>query len=126
MCLAVNIGMKTLLISNDSELKLLVEGMEGNENFSFQILENTDNPIEIISTVCSEKPGLLILDDDSLEPNTVDVLKSIKKLCKNTSIVFFTSNDSVELGRQISPLGLLYYGIKPIVKKDFIDVLKAI
>lgn len=118
--------MKTLLISNDSELKLLVEGMEGNEKFSFQILENTANPIEIISTVCTEKPGLLILDDDSLEPNTVDVLRSIKKLCKNTAIVFFTSNDSVELGRQISPLGLLYYGIKPIVKKDFIDVLQAI
>lgn len=118
--------MKTLVLSNDSELKLLIEGLEQNDRFSFQILDNTGNPIEIISTVCSERPGLLIVDDDGLKPNTVDVLKSIKKLCKNTAIVFFTSNDSLELGRQVSPLGVLYYGIKPIVKKDFIDVLRAI
>ena len=96
------------------------------KNFLFKFWRIRKIQSKLFQQFVLKKPGLLILDDDSLEPNTVDVLRSIKKLCKNTSIVFFTSNDSVELGRQISPLGLLYYGIKPIVKKDFIDVLKAI
>lgn len=118
--------MKTLLISNDPELKLIVEELEEKSRFSFEILDKPATPFEIISSVCLEKPDLLIVDDDSTIPNTLDVLKSIKKLCKNMAIVFFTSDDSVELGRQISPLGLVYYGIKPIIKKDFIDILDAI
>ncbi|MBU1100481.1 MAG: response regulator [Bacteroidetes bacterium] len=118
--------MKSLLVSNDPNIKDMVLNTGLNDKFSFEILDEITNPIEIISSVCSEKPGLLIADDDYISPNSLDILRSIKKLCKNTSIIFITSNDSLELGRQISPLGIVYYGIKPFSKQDFHEILKAV
>lgn len=118
--------MKSLIVSNDPNIKDMILNAGLDEKFSFEILDEITNPIEIISTVCSDKPGLLIADDDYIAPNSLDILKSIKKLCKNTSIIFITSNDSLELGRQISPLGIVYYGIKPFSKQDFHEILKAV
>ena len=69
---------------------------------------------------------MLIVDDDFLTPNTVQVLTSIRKLNNNMKIIFVTSDASIELGKKVSPLGVFFYGIKPIEESDFTELLESV
>jgi len=44
---------------------------------------------------------------------------------KNMKIIFLTSDNSIEKGREISPLGVLYYGIKPVSQRELLQVLDS-
>lgn len=119
--------MKLIIISKDPEISSqLPSELSENDQLTIEIMNTSTNPVEIISSVCTEHPTVLLIDDDYLAPNSEDIIKSIKKLCKDVIIIFTTSDESLELGRKISPLGILYYGIKPIDNKDLIDVLNTI
>ena len=45
---------------------------------------------------------------------------------KDLKIVFVTSNPSIELGKEISPLGISYYAIKPFDQKDFTELINSL
>jgi DNA-binding NarL/FixJ family response regulator len=79
-----------------------------------------------MSTVCSENPTLLIADDDFLKPESAHILKSIKKVNKSIYIIFLSSDLSIELGREVSQLGIQYYALKPFGVEDLIDVVNFI
>ena len=91
-----------------------------------KLYEGSYDPLEIISTVYSISPALLILDDDLLKPNSAKILKSIKQFSQNVVIIFLTSDNSVDLGREISPIGVYFYGIKPISKNEILELIKSV
>jgi response regulator of citrate/malate metabolism len=42
------------------------------------------------------------------------------------STIFVTSDESYELGREISPLGIQYYAIKPVDVNDMRDLIASL
>ena len=109
---------KTLLISIDETLKLFMEKNSSATNFQFVSFSSSNDPLDIMSNVCSTNASLLILDDDFVMPNSERLLTSIKKVNPKLSIIFITSDTSIELGRTINSIGVKYYLMKPISDED--------
>ena len=118
--------MKLLIISIDPILIEVVEKAASKYNFKLLSFMESREPLDILSTVCSSGPNVILFDDDFLESKTIVTLKAIKKVNKKVAIVFLTSNNSIELGRAISNIGVQYYGLKPIDNEEFNDLLESI
>lgn len=110
--------MKILMLSKDENLIKTMIGTLNPEENSFSIVNDIEDPLDIMSTVCSSSPSVLIADDDYLRPNTSRILHSIKKVNPNLTTVFFTSDSTIELGREILPIGIHFYSIKPISEQE--------
>ena len=117
---------KVLLISVDKTIKLFVEKYYNNPDFQFTTYNISANPLDIMSQICSTNPSILILDDDFINPNSVHLLSSVKKVNPKLSIIFITSNTSLELGREINSIGVKFYLMKPFTGNEFHEFLKSI
>jgi DNA-binding NarL/FixJ family response regulator len=126
MYIAFNHGMKTILLSRDQDLIDTIRRASIFSTDKFVLLNKSSDALDIMSTVCSEHPTLLIADDDFLKPKSAHILKSIKKVNKHIYIIFLFSELSIELGREVSPLGIHYYALKPFGVEDLIDVVHFI
>lgn len=115
-----------MLIGGDNYLGAIIEqiGTPGEEVII--LFQNDFEPLKIISDFLIERPSVLIIDDDSLSPNTFSIIDTICRLNERTRIIFITSSTSIELGRQISQLGIYYYAIKPLNESEILDVLSSI
>lgn len=118
--------MKILAISADSKLKDLVKSFAAeSEHYSFIYNQGT-RPLDIVGFAYEKNPSVILLDDDYVKPNAAVMIATLKKMKKNLKIIFITSDSSVELGKEISPLGIAYYAIKPLDKNEFDEVLNSI
>jgi response regulator of citrate/malate metabolism len=117
--------MRTILISNDTDLLSMIKTSGLDMNQQFKIYNESKDPLDVMSTVCEANPSLLIVDDDFLAPATVHVLKSIRKVNRSIDIIFCTSNTSIELGKEISQIGIQYYAIKPFTDDELHESIKA-
>lgn len=120
------VGMKTILVSNDKELLSGIEKSGLDFAKQINIYNESKDPLDVMSTVCEINPSLLIIDDDFLAPETVHILKSIRKVNRGIDIIFCTSNSSIELGKEVSQLGIQYYAIKPLNEDELHDSFKAV
>jgi len=118
--------MKLLLISIDPILSDLVEKSAAKHDFELLRFNESTDPIDILSTVCSLHPNVLIFDDDFLESKAGLILNSVKKVNKKIAVIFVTSNDSIELGREISNIGIQFYGLKPLSGEELNDLFQSI
>ena len=118
--------LKILIISVDQNLKSFSERNFNNPDFQIITYCSTTDPLDIMSQVCSTNPSILVLDDDFINPNTVHLLTSIKKVNPKLSIIFITSNTSIELGRQIHSIGVKFYLMKPYTDNEFTEFLNSI
>jgi len=118
--------MKLLLISIDPILVNLVQKAASKHEFELMQFNESIDPIDILSTVCGLNPNVLIFDDDYLESKAGLILNSIKKVNKKIAVIFVTSNDSIELGREISNIGIQFYGLKPISEEELNDLFESI
>jgi len=118
--------MKIMLIGGDNYLGAIIEKVNTLDEEVTTLLQKDFEPLDIISDFLTERPSILIIDDDSLSPNTLSVLDTICRLNKGTKIIFLTSSTSIELGRKVSQLGIYYYAIKPIKESDIIELLRSI
>src|SRR3972149_9854337 len=118
--------MKILLISNDI---VLIEKFRNPdivfENI-FTVYDKNNDLLDIMSFVLDNHPSVMIVDDDFLKPNSARIISSIKNALPKISIIFVTSDDSHTLGREISPLGIQYYAIKPVDINDMKDLIASI
>jgi DNA-binding NtrC family response regulator len=118
--------MRILSISDDAKLLSTIEHEIESSNHEYTLYDLKPDPLEVMSTVCSMSPRIVIIDDDMLKPNSAKILTSIKKVSPNIKIVFITSDTGLELGREISPLGILYYGIKPVSEMEIKSLFESI
>jgi len=116
---------KVLLITVDPTIKFFVEKNYNNKDYQFITFSSTNDPLDIMSHICSTNPSILILDDDFINPNTVHLLSSLKKVKPKLSIIFITSNTSLELGRQINSIGVKFYIMKPFAENEFQEFLSS-
>ena len=118
--------MKTMLVSKDPELIRIITSSEFFSKEKDILMSEWKDPLDIMSTVCSKNPTLLIIDDDFLKPESAHILKSIKKVKKNIYVIFITSDSSFELGKEISQLGIQFYTHKPLGEKELVDSVRSI
>jgi len=118
--------MKILLISNDKDLINLLIVSKHNIKKQVSIIQTDPEPVEILSSVLSIKPSVLMLDDDFLQPHSVHILRSIRKFQRDIPVIFITSDTSIDLGREISQLSIQFYAIKPLNKTDLNDAIHSI
>lgn len=114
-----------MLAINDPELIGIIEGDKAPVKNCYILHNKTNNPLDLMSAVCTSNPAMLILDDDFFEPNSAHILKSIRKVNQDLAIIFITSNTSVQLGREISQLAIHYYAHKPLDKNELLDSIKS-
>ncbi len=118
--------MLILVISNDIELINTVSCPVDVEDCITKVYNDSKDPLDIMSTVCLANPTILVIDDDFLKPETSHILSSIKKIMQKVAVIFVTSNTNIDLGREISQMGVYYYALKPLENDAMIDALKSI
>ena len=118
--------MQILILSKDPDLIDTPLCSEDIEDCNIKVFNDSRDPLDIMSTVCLANPTILIIDDDFLKPDTSHILSSIKKIMDQLGVIFVTSDSKIELGREISQLGVYYYAVKPLEKDAIIDALKSI
>ena len=115
-----------ILITNDNDLISRINGVDDDLKSMIKVYSDSKDPLDVMSTVCEAKPALAIIDDDFLAPDTVHIMKSIRKVNKGLDIIFCTSNTSIDLGKKVSQLGIQYYAIKPLTEGELQESLKAV
>ncbi|MGA8264429.1 MAG: hypothetical protein WB779_08325 [Ignavibacteriaceae bacterium] len=118
--------MKILLISGDSNL---IEQIKKTDMFSSEnivVFNESNDPLDVMSFAIHNHPTLMIVDDDFLRPISGRIISSIKNVLTKVSTIFITSDESYELGREISPLGIQYYAIKPVDVNDMRDLIASL
>lgn len=118
--------MRILVISDDIELINTVSCPVDVEDCITKVYNDSKDPLDIMSTVCLANPTILVMDDDFLKPETSHILSSIKKIMQKVAVIFVTSNTDIDLGREVSQLGVYYYALKPLENDAMIDALKSI
>ena len=118
--------MKILLISGDSHLIDQIFKTEVVSSENIVVFNESNDPLDVMSFVIHDHPSLMIVDDDFLRPISGRIISSIKNVLPKVSTIFITSDESYELGREISPLGLQYYAIKPVDVNDLKDVISSL
>ena len=117
--------MRSVLVSNDNELLSRIEKSDINIGKDIRIYNESKDPLDVMSTICEINPSLLIVDDDFLAPETVHILKSIRKVNRGIGIIFCTSNTSIDLGKEVSQIGIQYYAIKPLNEGELQESINA-
>jgi DNA-binding NarL/FixJ family response regulator len=118
--------MKILVISGDSHLIGQVLKTEIFSSENIVVYNESNDPLDVMSFAIHNHPTLMILDDDFLRPVSGRIISSIKNVLPKVSTIFVTSDESYELGREISPLGLQYYAIKPVDINDMKDLISSL
>lgn len=118
--------MKTVIISNDNEFISIIKNLKIIPENQLGIYSDNSDALEIMSHVCTEHPNILIIDDDFTKPQSAKVLSAIRKVNKNVQVVFISSDTSLELGREIGPVGILFHAIKPIDQKEIYALFSSI
>ena len=113
------------VISVDESIIQAIKATEPDMELLINIYNKTSDPIDIVLYMMERKPGVVVLDDDYLKPYSAKILKSIKQISKNVKIIFLTSDNSVDLGREISQIGIYFYAIKPLTKDEILDLIKS-
>jgi len=118
--------MKILLVSKDNNLISTFQNNNSQATNQLEVMPGNYDPLDVMSYVCNNNPYILLIDDDALKPQTAHILNSIKKVNQNIQIIFITSDTGIEIGRQISQIGVQFYAIKPIGKRDLSDSIHSI
>lgn len=118
--------MNILTISEDQKVLNTINSIKRNSSFHFTTKSNNLDELDVLTKVYATKPNILIFDDDCFNGRSKKMISNIVKTLKKVSIIFLTSNASVELGKEISPFGISYYGIKPVEVKELEDTLNSL
>lgn len=118
--------MNILTISEDQKVLNIINTIKSNSSFNFTSKSQNLDELDVLTKVYASKPNILIFDDDSFNGRSKKMIANIAKTLKKVSIIFLTSNASVELGKEVSPFGISYYGIKPIEVKELEDTLNSL
>ncbi len=115
-----------IIASQDENVLRMVDQIGTEVEMAVHVWNESNDPLDLMTRVCTLKPSVLILDDDFLKPNSAHTLDSIKKVNQYTDFIFITTDASIKLGRVIGQLGIHYYGIKPLDAQDLKDAVKSL
>ena len=118
--------MKIVTISSDTSLIELIDKPEVKEQNQLIVYNKSNDLLDAVSFIHTNHPSVLIVDDDFLKPDTAHLLKNVKKLNPDLAIIFITSDPGIELGKDVSQVGIHFYGLKPLGENELEDSIKSI
>lgn len=118
--------MEILALTSDEQVINFLSSMNIQCNISLTVCSSLEDEIEGLSKIYSANPGVLILDDDFIKPNSLRYIQSLKKTKKKIKIIFLTSDNSVEFGRQIIGNEIAFYAIKPLEDDSIKEYIKSV
>ncbi len=118
--------MKIITISNDQSLIKLIDKPEVKGPNQLIVYNKSNDLLDVVSFIHTNYPSILIVDDDFLKPNSAHLLKNVKKLNPDLAIVFITSDTGIELGKEVSQVGIFFYGLKPLSENELEDSIRSI
>ncbi len=118
--------MKIMAVTSDQKVisTLSQENLPSNWNLSLEI-EKVE-PVDLLVKIHAFNPFAIIIDDTLFAPKTNSLLLSIREIQKSIQIIFITDNNSIELGREISQLGIHKYFIKPFLMEHLLESIKSL
>jgi response regulator of citrate/malate metabolism len=119
-------AMKIMLVSKDQSLIQMVGKAIPRQKNDLMIYNESADPLDVMSAICTQNPSLIIVDDDLLSPYSAHILNSVRKINQHVDIFFATSDTGIDLGKEISQLGIQYYAIKPLAESELADSLKSV
>ncbi len=118
--------MKIIYVSKDIQLYKELIRFQERLLLPLELFSGANEPLEIMSAVCTQSPALIVLDDDFVQPKSALLIKSLRKVNESLSIIFLTSNDSIQLGTEISTSAIQFYAIKPISGQELMQSINSI
>ena len=115
-----------MAVTSDQQVisTLSQENIPNNWNLSF-VMEQVE-PVDLLVKIHAFNPKAIIIDDSFFAPKTNSLLLSIREIQNSIKIIFLTENDSIELGREISQLGIHKYFIKPFSMAHLLESIKSL
>jgi response regulator of citrate/malate metabolism len=117
--------MKIMLITQDQNLIRMVRSSPVLRTAALVLYDAEKDSLDVMSAICAQNPSLLLVDDDYLTPDTAHLLRSVRKVKPGIDLIFTTSDTSLDLGKEISQLGIHYYAIKPLEVSELDDSLRS-
>jgi DNA-binding NarL/FixJ family response regulator len=118
--------MRIVTISSDTSLIELIDKPEVKGKNQLLVYNKSNDLLDVVSFIHTNHPSILIVDDDFLKPDTAHLLQNVKKLNPDMAIVFITSDSGIELGKQVSQVGIHFYGLKPLSDNELEDSIRSI
>lgn len=118
--------MKIILISNDKEVVSTIKEIDIITNEQLIVFDTPSDSCEILSEIISNTPSLIIFDNDYIETDTVKILKSVRKIDSKVAIILVTSELTIDLGRELSQLGIHFKALKPISSNSIEESIKSL
>lgn len=118
--------MRIITISKDQNLIKLIDKPEVKGQNHLMVFNRSNDLLEVASYIHTNHPAILIVDDDFLKPDSAHLLRNVKKLNPDMAIVFITSDTGIELGKEVSQVGIFFYGLKPLSENELEDSIRSI
>lgn len=118
--------MRIITISKDQNLIKLIDKPEVKGQNQLMVFNRSNDLLEVASYIHTNHPAILIVDDDFLKPDSAHLLRNVKKLNPDMAIVFITSDTGIELGKEVSQVGIFFYGLKPLSENELEDSIRSI
>lgn len=118
--------MRIITISKDQNLIKLIDKPEVKGQNHLMVFNRSNDLLEVASYIHTNHPAILIIDDDFLKPDSAHLLRNVKKLNPDMAIVFITSDTGIELGKEVSQVGIFFYGLKPLSENELEDSIRSI
>jgi len=118
--------MRIITVSSDTSLIKLIDKPDVKGQNQLIVYNKSNDLLDVISFIHMNHPSILIVDDDFLKPDTAHLLKNVKKFNPDPAIIFITSDSGIELGKEVSQVGIFFYGLKPLSENELEDSIRSI
>lgn len=95
-------------------------------DIQFDYYQGVKDKLDVFLFICTKKSELVLIDGDFLKDEAIALIRAIKIINNELSVIFVTSDNSLHLGRQVNELGIQYYAIKPLADGEIIQAVEAL
>ncbi|MGN1481304.1 response regulator transcription factor [Porcipelethomonas sp.] len=117
---------KVLLVEDDSAMRYIYSKMKVWTDCGFKIAAETSNGKNALEILGQESFDLIFTDIRMPFVDGIELLRKVKELGIDTSVVFASSYDEFEYARQGLILGAFDYILKPVKEEQLRDVLDRV
>lgn len=118
-------AMTILTVSEDAYLIECFAAAAEKFNVTFRVFGEESDVFQIYIQICRHVPSVLIIDDDYTRPDSHRLLQAVREPYPNMLFIFIASRFRMETVRSISPLGIHYFGMKPLSRHELYDLFTS-
>jgi len=118
--------MKLMAVTSDQEVLSTLREENLPNSWNLSLVMGKVEPVDLLVKIHAFNPFAILIDDTLFAPKTNSLLQSIREIQKSIQIIFITENNSIELGREISQLGIHKYFIKPFLMEHLLESIQSL